>query len=965
MALPQYSHEDKALLEGLAGVHRAVGNAPVRRACEQFRDALLRQHDRLAIGAEALRLCLQEHGNGVYAELEGPEWKEFFLFAEDIERTKGLQDGSCSRQADSARTASFRHLRATARLTALWDLPVLEHYGFTHWNLKKLENLCKCADTLRDFRDFVHVANFVLLQRHEGSLTSNRIDRIGQHTATNQYASTTTSPRSDQPLQNKDITRILNLILGSETATLDGRQFDSYEQVLEDRSRVDEWVQDETGEIIVAGMTARDYHRFRSANYYLQHDMYDLLVPREQGNSLQPRDVRERKRQRLSHITAARVESGIRRTASQAKVRKPLALVKTGPRVPVATSAGPSGAETPDPEQVNPCWPSVDFPPTPAPNTYALPTSVTRGTTPAHVAMATFPVDSPLRSEAQILPEIGPQPAVSRLSRHLQNGGISDSGPRVSPATSSSNERWPHTFSRVDVPPRVSDLPASAIRESSMLRETVTQSPAFDPDIPMVSEFEEQFASHMFSVTSTDEARKVCPLQKSLGLIDSDTPTLFDLTNIHIPSPSVSGSPHSFSSLLTMSSGGSPLTRSSPRPGSPRLDHSEVTLVEPASALESPCTQDPLAQAWLKLPELLRHERLDPFRDASGRDVVYVATQEQIQAAVHSGFKFEKPIVTKCGFIDSHVHTPERFADNLRRLYPKDEHRFSFHDGQMRSMTSRQLAEMIEDRTREPRGIFEVGGALSKSHIAPFLLNWRFRLLDALTERTKRETSVWKGSQSQIFTKVDSMQFGMLSFPGAFLPPHIDNTVGSQLRVLFGKQSLGMVPYNGLTDEERAEFVLAGQQWCPPSHKGQVVPLEGDDVMLVPSGVKIIRAVFTEELCLTEGGCVWDFLAVKEIMLSLLDVMENPTHASGPFPTRLLDELESWASDEPELFTNGNEGQLQSDLRVIFGQLRAMGCACAECRPGHCSCAAASRQCTEWCRSHEAGSDCMLPDPGS
>jgi hypothetical protein len=987
MAVPQFSHHDRTMLEGLASVHRAVDSASVRRSCEQFRDALLRQRDCLAIGAEALSLFLQTRTDSIRFDLATTEWTQFFCLAKDIDNIEERDDHRRLRRGQSsARTASLRHLRATARLTAFWGPQVLEHYGFTHWNPKKVESLAKCADTLRNFSDFVHIANCVLLQRHESSLASNRIDRIGQHTPANQHASANTVPRSDQPLQTKDVTRILNLILGTELITLGEHQFNSYEQLLGYRSRVDEWVQDETGNVRVADKAVRDYTRFQSTNYHLQYDQYDALVPREQGNNLRPQDLRRKRRRLEDTSVATRADDVVSRTVLLGRERDDPAVVhlplssparsadpglnrrsnrlscqkRLGTFVPHVDGHGPNGTELSGTKRVNPST-SACLSPITVPITYISPGGEVREAFPANIEMSTSSLDL---LEAQSVSETSPLPNLDQSSRHSLCDGTSSSADGSSPFPSPSIESQPRTLPGGAVQPAIPDVSASGVRHSAINHETMSPFPGFGPDWPMMSEFDEQFASHTACFTSADEASKICPLQRSSVSNDLHKHALFDLAQVRPRSSSVSSSPDSFSSLLHISSSDSSLIGASPCPESPWSDHSSPILVEPVAASTLAPPRVSLANAWLRLPELQRQERVDPFANDGGNDQVYVATPEQIQAAVVSGFKFKKPIVTTYKFLDSHIHTPEKFISDLRRFYSRDGYRFHLCDGQVRSMTADQLVEIMEDPGKEPPGVLETS-SLSKSHIAPFLLNCRFRLFDALSERTKQDPGIWNSSNSATSSDVNPMQFSTLGFPGVFQQPYIDNMVGSQIRVLFGKQRLVIVPYDKLTGKERAEFAAAGRQWCPPLDKGQVISLKSNDVLLVPPGVRIIRAVFTDELCLTEGGCVWDFLAVKEILSGLLHVLQHPECAYGPattFPTRLLDELEAWISEDPGIFTEGNREQFQHDVWFTLERLRSARCSCVECRPGDCSCERSARRCTEWCHSFGAGNNCILSE---
>ena len=73
------SLEDKDLLKALANLYNAVDIAAVIKACEAFRESAFRQRDRLAIGADTLRLFAQTRGKSI--DLETKEWQEFFRLA--------------------------------------------------------------------------------------------------------------------------------------------------------------------------------------------------------------------------------------------------------------------------------------------------------------------------------------------------------------------------------------------------------------------------------------------------------------------------------------------------------------------------------------------------------------------------------------------------------------------------------------------------------------------------------------------------------------------------------------------------------------------------------------------------------------------------------------------------------------------------------------------------------------------
>lgn len=89
-------------------------------------------------------------------------------------------------------------------------------------------------------------------------------------------------------------------------------------------------------------------------------------------------------------------------------------------------------------------------------------------------------------------------------------------------------------------------------------------------------------------------------------------------------------------------------------------------------------------------------------------------------------------------------------------------------------------------------------------------------------------------------------------------------------------------------------------------------------MVLMPPGARVIHSVYTDKLALMEGGILWDFLTVIDVMHSLHFVTEHPTCTNEPIArqlTRILDELECWVSEEPEKFTGSDRKEFQNSWR--------------------------------------------------
>ena len=103
-----------------------------------------------------------------------------------------------------------------------------------------------------------------------------------------------------QPLQNRDLDRILKFVQGKANLLLNGHSCDTYEHLAQYSSRIEEWVQDDIGEVDVSGTKLKDYPRYQAKNYQLGYDIHGLLVPREYEDEA-CRRKRQRKRRREEH----------------------------------------------------------------------------------------------------------------------------------------------------------------------------------------------------------------------------------------------------------------------------------------------------------------------------------------------------------------------------------------------------------------------------------------------------------------------------------------------------------------------------------------------------------------------------------------------------------------------------------------------------------------------------------------
>ncbi|KAH7124448.1 hypothetical protein EDB81DRAFT_624007, partial [Dactylonectria macrodidyma] len=81
------------------------------------------------------------------------------------------------------------------------------------------------------------------------------------------------------------------------------------------------------------------------------------------------------------------------------------------------------------------------------------------------------------------------------------------------------------------------------------------------------------------------------------------------------------------------------------------------------------------------------------------------------------------------------------------------------------------------------------------------------------------------------------------------------------------------------------------------------IVLEQDDVLLMPPGLRVVRATSAPEPCLMEGGMLWDECSIPEILEGLLWVVDNRAYTDDSIHFAfqlipLIDALEKWLDDE-------------------------------------------------------------------
>ena len=140
---------------------------------EEARNHILSDHRDVADRATAL---LDAVASLFKQQLSDDGWQELMRVRDSSVRDIPSDDNTHQR-------------RAISSIVAIWGLEVVNHYGWTLASRTKAEKLRLCALRYPDFESqFVLVANFVQIRRHERSMMDNHVLSLGDHHASSKQA---------------------------------------------------------------------------------------------------------------------------------------------------------------------------------------------------------------------------------------------------------------------------------------------------------------------------------------------------------------------------------------------------------------------------------------------------------------------------------------------------------------------------------------------------------------------------------------------------------------------------------------------------------------------------------------------------------------------------------------------------------------------------------------------------------
>lgn len=310
-------------------------------------------------------------------------------------------------------------------------------------------------------------------------------------------------------------------------------------------------------------------------------------------------------------------------------------------------------------------------------------------------------------------------------------------------------------------------------------------------------------------------------------------------------------------------------------------------------------------QHWARIyaePE----QRLGRSCVASPEDAdVWYLSWDVFRNYAESGRIFRRPVVIKQEFQDSGTYGIADYVDMLWQRFP--EQQVDVQNSMTGAYSSMSLAEYCLAVANVDLSSSDAAAAISSvtnlRRLAradePLLSRLpRFRLLSTLADRVAG--TIGRGGHLIMNDVQGCLGFNLLSFAGAFSGSYVDPLIGSWARCLSGVQIAAVA--TDLDAEDWRRFSQDGRDWSPRG-QGRLIVLEQDDVLLMPPGLRVVRATFAPEPCLMEGGMLWDECSIPDILEGLLWVVDNRAYTDDSihfafqlFP--LTDALEKWLDDE-------------------------------------------------------------------
>ncbi|KJX96127.1 hypothetical protein TI39_contig805g00003 [Zymoseptoria brevis] len=277
-----------------------------------------------------------------------------------------------------------------------------------------------------------------------------------------------------------------------------------------------------------------------------------------------------------------------------------------------------------------------------------------------------------------------------------------------------------------------------------------------------------------------------------------------------------------------------------------------------------------------------------------------------------------KPMIIKQSFQDSALYNQKKLLALITERHSKqtiDVRRSA--TGVPTSMTLLDYARAVSSSNTAPAGVSLKVESIIRAD-EPLLTRLpRFRLLQTLVGRAKCSA---EGTSLQGLTNLlDSLNFTLYSHAGVFTSSPTDSLFGTWVRCLSGSAMWIISPP---LNKSSWQQYLAGEASWPRNAEARILLLKKDEVLLIPAGMRIARAVFVPETCVMEGGSFWDECSIPEVINGLIWTKEHGAyreHAVFVQLPRLADELQAWVEEGHSDFGKTGKGLAEYRKRVREG----------------------------------------------
>lgn len=260
-------------------------------------------------------------------------------------------------------------------------------------------------------------------------------------------------------------------------------------------------------------------------------------------------------------------------------------------------------------------------------------------------------------------------------------------------------------------------------------------------------------------------------------------------------------------------------------------------------------------------------------------------------------------------------------------------------------------------------------GVLPESVLDP-IPDIRFQTMRLLIERVLQAISVGSASMGKQALGLllgghpidlqECIRFFIFATRGQWSGFHVDVVNGTWVFCLAGIKVWSFIP--NPTDSEIKEFERYGDDWVPEPGRLKHLVIRPGEMLIMPSGSKIIHCPLTLEDCLMTGGFYIDSRQVLKVTEHVKWLSRHGNCTNEPIEQQFIQawqQLPQLVRDQPQLFNEVDKSALKralKDLEIMLGCRKDCdGKRSKQCSPTHCKCK---------CTAGKAG-DCKPPKGSS